>query len=106
MLTLAPGYAQLEVDWPEQTVPLRPWRADRTYVELRQLVEGQTIAPLLMCRFACLADGQTMPLSALLYREFDLAEWLGGSSIAGIHAAIYGSSAANVILKLSNEVVW
>ncbi len=105
VLVLVPGWSQRDTDLPEQTVPLRPWRSERRFIELKRLVDEQTIVPVLMCRFACLTDGETMPLAATLYREFDLAEWLVGAPIAGVYAAIDRDRAANVILRLSNDVV-
>jgi hypothetical protein len=94
-----------DADLPKQAIPLRPWRTERRFQELRNLVENETISPLLMCRFACITDGQTLPLAAALYREFDLAEWLGGAPIAAIYAAIDGELATNVIVRLENGVV-
>lgn len=41
----------------------------------------------------------------LALSEFDLAEWLVGAPITGVYAAINGDRAANVILRLSNDVV-
>ncbi len=105
VLVLVPGWSQCDADLPEQTVPLRPWRSEQRFIELKRLVDEQTIVPVLMCRFACLTDGNAMPLAATLYREFDLAEWLVGASITGIYAAIDCCRAANVILRLSNDVV-
>ena len=76
LLTLAPGESLTEPELPELTVPLLPWRHQRRFVELKRLVDEETVTPLLMCRFACLTDGRQMPLQAILYREFDLVEWL------------------------------
>jgi len=103
-LTLLVGCC-IEVDLPERMIPLRPWRNERRFQELKNLVEKQTITPLLMCRFACITDGETLPLSAALYREFDLVEWLGGAPIATVYAAIDGEHAANAIVRLANDVV-
>jgi hypothetical protein len=94
-----------DADLPQQVIPLRPWRTERRFQELRNLVQNETITPVLMCRFACITDGQTLPLHSALYREFDLAEWLGGAPIATIYAAIDGELAANVIVRLENDVV-
>ena len=76
VLTLAPGELLTDAELPELTVPLLPGRHQRRFVELKRLIDEETVAPLLMCRFACLTDGQQMPLQAILYREFDLVEWL------------------------------
>ncbi len=103
-LTLLSG-CRADADLPEQTIPLRPWRSERRFQELKNLVENRTVTPVLMCRFACITDGQTLPLAAALYREFDLAEWLGGAPIATVYAAIDGERAANAIVRLANDVV-
>lgn len=103
-LALLPGCCA-DADLSQKTIPLRPWRNERRFQELKNLVKHQTITPLLMCRFACITDGLTLPLDAALYREFDLAEWLGGAPITAICAAIDGERAANVIVRLENEVV-
>ena len=91
LLTLAPGESLTEPDPPERTVPLLPWRHQRRFAELKRLVDEKTVAPLLMCRFACLTDGREMPLEAILYREFDLVEWLSGTPIVGICASMAGT---------------
>ncbi len=103
-LTLLSGCCA-EADLPELAIPLRPWRRERRFEELRNLVENETITPVLMCRFACITDGLTLPLDGALYREFDLAEWLGGAPIVAVYAAIDGERAANAIVRLENGVV-
>jgi len=104
-LTLLPGWSLGETKPPERFVPLLPWRSERRFVELRGLVEGQTIDRLLMCRFGCLSDGAPMTLRAVLYREFDLAEWLAGAPIVSLYASMTENRAANVIVRLANDVV-
>ena len=104
-LTLFPGWKCVGPSLPEYVIPLRPWRSERRFQELRNLVENQTITPVLMCRFACITDGLRLPLDGALYREFDLAEWLGGAPIVAIYAAIDGERAANAIVRLENDVV-
>jgi len=105
VLTLAPGELLTESELPELTVPLLAWRHQRRFVELKHLIDDETVAPLLMCRFACLADGQHLPLQAILYREFDLVEWLSGTPIVGIYASMADGRAANVIVRLAGGIV-
>jgi hypothetical protein len=105
VLTLAPGELLTEPDLPELTVPLLAWRHQRRFVELKHLIDEETVAPLLMCRFACLTDGQQMPMRAILYREFDLIEWLSGKPIVGIYASMADGRAANVIVRLAGGVI-
>ncbi len=103
--TLLPGWSMLDVEADEFVVPLLPWRNERRFVELKGLVDARTVEPILTCRFACMSDGRTMPLPAILYREFDLAEWLVGSPIVNVYASIQEQRAANVIVRLENGVV-
>ncbi len=104
-LALLPGWTCAETELPDLFVPLLPWRSERRFQELRNLVQNQTITPVLMCRFACITDGSALPLDALLYREFDLAEWLAGAPLASIYASIDGQLAANAVVRLANGVV-
>ena len=105
-LTLGPGWLDAETDLSEACVPLRPWRSERRFVELKRLIDEQTVSPLLMCRFACLTDGSEMPLEAILYREFDLVEWISGARIVRIYASMAESEkVANVLVRLANEVI-
>jgi hypothetical protein len=104
VLTLSPGELLIEPELPERTVPLLAWRHQRRFVELKRLIDDETVSPLLMCRFACLTDGRT-PLQAILYREFDLIQWLSGAPIVGIYASTADGRAANVIVRLAGGVV-
>jgi len=105
VLTLVPGELLTGPELPELTVPLLAWRHQRRFVELKHLIDEETVAPLLMCRFACLTDPQQMPLQAILYREFDLVEWLSGKPIASVYASMAEDRAANVIVRLASGVV-
>ncbi len=104
-LAMLPGWSILDTDESPSTVPLLPWRHERRFVELKGLVDGRTIEPVLMCRFACMTDGRVMPLSGILYREFDLIEWLVGSPIGHLYASIQEQRAANVVVCLESRVV-
>jgi hypothetical protein len=86
------------------TVPLLPWRCERRFVELRRLVEGGTVEPVLMTRFSCQTDGRRLPLAAVLYRELDLAEWMLGSPVVSVMASMAGP-VANVVVRLANGIV-
>ena len=104
-LQLVPGWTQAEEDLPKTTLPLQPWRNERRFLELKRLVQEETIVPVLTCRFSCLADGEALPLDAALYREFDLAAWIGGAPITRVYAAIDAGHAANAIARLANDVI-
>jgi predicted dehydrogenase len=103
--TLAPGWSAPQADLPESFWPLLPWRFERRFVELKRIVDQQTIAPVLMCRFSCMTDGRALGLAAALYRELDLAEWLTGATIVAVTASIAEQRWANVIVRLGNDVV-
>ena len=90
--------------WACPPIPLLPWRLERRFVELRRLVESGTVEPVLMLRFSCQTDGRQMPLAAVLYREFDLAEWLMRSEIVSVMASI-NAQAANVVVRLAGGTI-
>ncbi|PAW79619.1 MAG: hypothetical protein B9S32_03525 [Verrucomicrobia bacterium Tous-C9LFEB] len=85
--------------------PLRPWREERRFVELRSIVEKQTVENVSLLRFRCFSPAQSESLKELLYREFDLCEWIGGGAITSLYSTITRDSVANIILSLSNGVV-
>ena len=104
-LRLIPGWSCQQADPPREIVPLLPWRHEQRFLELRRLAAGKTITPVLMGRFACLTDGRELPLQAILYREFDLAEWIMGSAIVSLLASFHKDAAANVILRLEDGAI-
>ena len=102
---LLPGYACAEAPLSENTIPLLPWRSERRFQELKNLVDNQTITPVLMCRFACITDGEVLSLDAALYREFDLVQWLGGAPIVSVYASQCGEQAVNAIVRLESGAI-
>lgn len=104
-ITLLPGWAVWDREPSEALLPLLPWRSERRFVELKRMIEDRTLEALSMCRFSCLTDGRSMDLPAVLYREFDLAEWLAGSPIEAVTASIQAGRWANVIVRLAGGVV-
>lgn len=99
-----PGWTALHHPLDAGCVPLLPWRSQRRFLELKRLVDEQVVTPVCMARFACQTDGASLDLAAILYREFDLAEWLLSSPICAVTASITGA-AANVILRLEQGIV-
>lgn len=104
-LHLLPGHAILEGAPGGTCVPLLPWRSERRFVELKRILDSQTLESLSMCRFSCLTCGEPLGLAAILYREFDLAEWLGGAPIATLQVNVAAEQAANAVVRLENGVV-
>ncbi|MFA9478763.1 hypothetical protein ACERK3_10690 [Phycisphaerales bacterium AB-hyl4] len=83
-----------------QIASLLPWRVERRFVELRNIVEGGTLESLSTLRFAWMrAD---TPLQRLLYRELDLCTFLGGSPPVEVFSVMAGSSVVNVIVRLAD----
>ena len=82
------------------TVKLLPWRKERRFVELKNLVDNGTLENVSTLRFAWMASGKE--LKNLLYRELDLCAYLGESEIRSIFAVCNGN-AANLIVKLQDD---
>ena len=104
-LTLVPGWTLQAADAGAAVLPLLPWRNERRFQELKRMVDGRTVESVSMCRFSCSTDGQGMDLAAVLYREFDLAEWLIGAPIAAVAASIHAGRWANIVLRMKSDVV-
>jgi hypothetical protein len=103
--TLVPGWAALDCQATNDLIPLLPWRSERRFVELKRLVDTRTVEPVVMCRFSCLTTGTPMGLKAILYREFDLVEWLTGSPIVTLYASMAAERFANVLVRVASGVV-
>ena len=88
----------------EIKVPLQPWRCNRKYVELKKLVTSETLEHPCLLRFCHLTASST-PLEELLYREFDLAEFICGQKIQALHAVFTDGRSGNVIIKMDNGIV-
>lgn len=97
-----------EVPFSEQDLyldtPLQPWRCARKYTELRNLVNNGTVEHPCLLRF-CHLTGRNTSLENLLYREFDLAEFITGHRIVALHAAFTEGRSGSVIIRLDNGVV-
>lgn len=101
---MLPGWTAAERPLGAGCVPLLPWRSERRFRELKRLVDEQVVTPVCLARFACQTDGTALDLPAILYREFDLAEWMLGAPIGAVTASISGRL-ANVIVRLAHGVV-
>ncbi|MDO4573655.1 MAG: hypothetical protein Q4D98_00410 [Planctomycetia bacterium] len=99
----------IPADWEPEKMPLLPWRQERRFVELKNLVTEPTVENVVMCRFSCNTTPEFATLEEILYRELDLCEFLVGSEIAGLYAAITtaagGARFANLLVRLANGVV-
>jgi hypothetical protein len=92
------GYLELE----NKSIKLLPWRGERRFVELRNLIENNTLEDVSTFRFARLEPAGTKSLDELIYQELDLCEWLGNSPVARLFAVFSGNDAVNIIVKLQN----
>ncbi|MDD5484137.1 MAG: hypothetical protein PHP98_10910 [Kiritimatiellae bacterium] len=84
-----------------QTCRLLPWRVERRFTELKNIAVNGTLEDISTLRFCAIASKNTS-LDHLLYRKFDLCEYLGGADIKSLFAVFNGKKAANVIVKLAN----
>ncbi len=80
-----------------KAVKLLPWRKERRFVELKNLVDNKTLEGVSTLRFAYMTSGKA--LGELLYRELDLCAFLGESEIKSAFAVQNGKT-ANVVAKL------
>lgn len=94
-------YSDADLD---EELALQPWRCNRKYVELSKMVSTKTLEHPCLLRF-CHLTGEGTPLDELLYREFDLAEFISGHIIVALHATITDNRSGSVIIKLDNEII-
>lgn len=81
-----------------KTAAILPWRTERRFVELKNMLDNGTLEGLSTLRFAAITSGGS--LKKLLEREFDLAAFLSGQKITSAFAVFGGDKAVNVIAKL------
>jgi hypothetical protein len=84
---------------------LLPWREERRFTELKNIVDQETLQGVSTLRFCRIASASECSIEQLICREFDLCEWLGGAPIKRIFAVFNGNLAANILLKLENDIV-
>lgn len=94
------GYLEFE----NKEIKLLPWRGERRFVELKNLIENNTLEDVSTFRFACLVPVGTKSLDELIYQELDLCEWLGASPVARLFAVFSDNDAVNIIVKLQNGI--
>jgi hypothetical protein len=85
-------------------VALLPWRVERRFVELKNLIDNKTLEDVSTFRFAHLAPAGDKTLDELIYQELDLCEWLGGFQVSKLFAVFSNEKAANIIVKLKNDL--
>jgi hypothetical protein len=91
----------LEVDG--KGITLLPWRMERRFIELKKIIDDNTLEDISTFRFALLTSSSTASLDDLILQELDICEWLGNSPIARIFAVFHEDNAMNAIVKLENR---
>ena len=104
-LNLLPGWSFLNKELNDNDMPLLTWRLNRRFIELKKIVSDEVVENVSMLRFCSLGDPNIWSLEVLMYREFDLCEFITGSRIAYIHATLTNGLAGNIIVKLENGTI-
>ncbi|MDO5554914.1 MAG: hypothetical protein Q4G68_14255 [Planctomycetia bacterium] len=86
-------------------VPLLYWRQERRFMELQKLVSTRTIEDVVMCRFSCTGSRSGESLSQIMFREYDLLEWITNSAITDLYATMYDGVFANVVATITSGAV-
>lgn len=94
------GDAIISIDENNETCPLLPWRVERRFFELKNMLADGTLEGPSTLRFASLTAGGC--LTAQLEKEMDLATWMMESPIVSVYGACAADASANVIVKLAN----
>lgn len=80
--------------------PLLPWRVERRFVELKKIIDGQTLENVSTFRFAHFSAEKS--LEELLAAELDLMSFLGDSPIISIFSVVCGDATCNALVRLAN----
>ena len=75
------------------------WRRERRFVELKKLVDGKTLEDVSTLRFLNMKAAPSV--RSLLYRELDLAAFLGESEVSSLFAVANGN-AMNLVVRLAD----
>ncbi len=81
-------------------INLRPRRVERRFVELKKILDGNTLEGVSTLRFARFQSGGS--LRNILEEELDLAEWIAGSGIIQMFASGDGTNVCNVIFRTAD----
>ena len=82
------------------SVALLPWRVERRYVELKKIIDSQTLEDVSTFRFASFSAGGNCVKTAA--RELDLASYLAGSALTQLFAVRSGDAACNILARLGS----
>ena len=104
-LNLLPGWTFFGEKLNDTDVPLLTWRINRKFIELRKIISDKIVDNVCMLRFCSLGSKDQWTLEGLMYKEFDLCEFLNGGKIVSVHAAMSDDLAGNVIVKMDDGVI-
>ncbi len=104
-LHLVPGWKLTGKPLNDHQIPLLSWRAKRKFIELKKIVKEATVENPRMFRFSCTGNKDRWHWQDLLYRELDICEFIGDSSITSLQAAITDNETGNIILRLDNGIL-
>ncbi len=91
------------VDIEGEKVFLLPWRQERRFTELKNMVFDGTLEGISVIR-VCRIEERSTDLKSMIYRELDLLEWLVDDEISEIMTFKNGNT-ANIIAKLECGIV-
>lgn len=80
-----------------------PWRYERRFTELKNIVDNHTVNGISHMR-VCRIESKGANLSDILYRELDLCEWILSDKIIEIFA-VKTDNAINAIAKMKSSVI-
>jgi len=104
-LNLLPGWKFIGKELQKGDVPLLTWRVNRKFTELQKIISTRVVEDVSMLRFSCLGSSDKWSLEALMYKEFDLCEFLAGGTIVSLHATHSNNLAGNVIVTMNNGII-
>ncbi|NLN31065.1 MAG: hypothetical protein GX158_07535 [Bacteroidales bacterium] len=104
-LNLLPGWNFIGKKLQNGDLPLLTWRVNRKFTELQKIVSAGVVEDVSMLRFSCFGSSDKWSLETLMYKEFDLCEFLTGGKIISLHATLSDNLAGNVIIKMDNGII-
>jgi len=102
---LLPGNQLMESRLESDDIPLLSWRVKRPFEELRKIVKETVVEQVCLLRFSCLAAPEYGPLAALIYREADLCEYIGGGKTESVFAVWDDQRSVNLVIRLDTGIL-
>lgn len=102
---LLPGYEFINSTPDARNVPLLSWRVQRSFLELRKIVEEEVVEEICLLKFSFNSSLDKWSLPYLIYREMDLCEFITGGKIKSVFAVLENEKYVNIIAKLNTNVL-